>query len=158
MVRIPYLAALVAAPLIALALVALGATSASAHARYERSDPPAGGMVDASPPVLRAWFTQELMLRSAIVVVDGAGAQVDLGDGRVDQDDPDRKSMVVSLPELPVGVYTVYWLTSSAEDGDDEAGSFTFGVGMMPTSADTADSPASTAMAGWPAAPCHGEL
>ena len=150
----PSLAALVAAPLAAVALVALCTTPAGAHARYERSDPQAGTMVDASPPVLRAWFTQELMLRSGIAVFDEAGTQVDLGDGRVDQDDPDRKSMIVSLPSLPTGVYWVYFLTASAEDGDEESGWFTFGVGVMPPSAESTASPTTAGRA--PAVPGDG--
>ena len=152
----PSLAALVAAPLAAVALVALCTTPAGAHARYERSDPQASTMVDASRPVLRAWFTQELMLRSGIAVTDEAGTQVDLGDGRVDQDDPDRKSMIVSLPPLPGGVYWVYYRTASAEDGDEETGWFTFGVGVMPPAASTAAPTA--AAAGQPVVPCTGEL
>src|SRR5215213_9908084 len=88
-------------PLIAVALLLLSTTApAFAHARYDSSDPMAGAMVDTTPTAVRVWFTQELMLRSAITVVDEAGNQVDLGDGRVDQDDPNRKSMIVSLPPL----------------------------------------------------------
>ena len=151
----PSLAALVAAPLAGLAMLALGATPAWAHARYERSDPQAGTMVDASPPVLRAWFTQELMLRSGLAVFDEAGNQVDLGDGHVDQDDPDRKSMIISLAPLPNGVYWVYYLTASAEDGDEETGWFTFGVGLMPPAANTATPTA--ADPGGPSAPHPGD-
>ena len=144
-------------PLVAVALLVASTTApAFAHARYERSEPMAGLMVDASPTVLRAWYTQELMLRSAIAVVDEAGNQVDLGDGRVDQDDPSRKTMVVSLPPLPVGLYWVYYVASSAEDGHDEVGSFTFGVGMMPPVAHT-DSASVTAESSQQASTC-GEL
>lgn len=124
-----------AAPSLALGLLAtIGTMPAYGHSRYDRSEPTAGGMVDGAPFVLRAWFTQELMLRSTMVVVDEAGARVDLGDGQVDQDDPDRKSMLVSVPALPVGVYTVYWSNLSAEDGHTGCGTFTFGGGMMPPS------------------------
>ena len=112
-------------------------------------------MVDGTPFVLRAWFTQELMLRSTIVVVDEMGNQVDLGDGRVDEDDPDRKSMVVSLPALPYGVYWVNWTTVSAEDGDDDGGTFAFGVGVTPPTAGTEIPPA--AASGRPNHTC-GEL
>ncbi len=57
---------------------------------------------------------------------------MDLGDGRVDPDDLERKTMLVTLPPLPPGDYWVYYLAASAEDGHDEAGSFTFGVGVVP--------------------------
>jgi copper resistance protein C len=135
MSRIRRPASLVAASVIAVASFLGGAATTFAHARYDRSEPAAGSVVDGGPLVLRAWFTQELMLRSTIVVVDELGNQVDLADGRVDQDDAERKSMLVSLPALPVGVYTVQFVAASAEDGHDEAGSFAIGVGMTPPAA-----------------------
>src|SRR4051812_22100078 len=75
-------------------------------ARYARSDPSAGATVASTPFVERVWFTQPLHSRSTLTVVDGNGTQVDLGDGRVDLDDADRTLMLVSLPALPIGVYT----------------------------------------------------
>ncbi|MFN8635639.1 MAG: copper resistance protein CopC [Chloroflexota bacterium] len=125
----------VSAAVVALALLAATSTSAFAHARYDHSDPPANAALDGQPFVLRAWFTQELTSKSTIKVVDANGVQVDLADGRVDLDDPDRKAMTVSLPALPVGVYTVQYTSISAEDGDPFDGTFAFGVGMAPPSA-----------------------
>jgi methionine-rich copper-binding protein CopC len=72
------------------------------------------------------------MKASTLQVMDDAGTQVDLGDGHVDLDDPDRKVMLVSLPDLQQGVYTVHWTAQSAEDGHTAAGHFTFGVGIAP--------------------------
>jgi methionine-rich copper-binding protein CopC len=123
------------AAVVGLSLLLASSTQAFAHARYDRSEPPAGSMVDGQPFVLKTYFTQELTSKSTIRVVDANGAQVDLADGRVDLDDPDRKLMVVSLPALPEGVYTVEWGSVSAEDGDPESGTFAFGVGVAPTSA-----------------------
>ena len=57
-------------------------------------------------------------------------------DGRVDQDDPDRKAMLVSLPSLPSGVYTVEYIAVSAEDDHSEYGTFAVGVGMDPPAAE----------------------
>ena len=145
--------------MLALALLFGGTPApASAHARYDRSDPMAGAMIDTSPTALRAWYTQELMLRSAITVVDEAGNQVDLGDGRVDQDDPSRKTMLVSLPPLPGGLYWAYYVATSAEDGHDEVGSFTFGVGVMPPAADASTTPIAAAESGQSAHYSTGEL
>jgi methionine-rich copper-binding protein CopC len=112
--------------------VTLGDVTAFAHARYDRSEPPAGAMVPGTPLVLKVWFTQELMRASTIVIVDESGARVDLGDGRVDLDDPDRKVMLITVPELPTGSYTVYWSTVSAEDGHTGCGAFTLGAGVAP--------------------------
>jgi hypothetical protein len=36
--------------------------------------------------------------------------------------------MLVSLPQLPSGAYQVTWTTLSAEDGDEETGTFAFEV------------------------------
>jgi methionine-rich copper-binding protein CopC len=104
----------------------------SAHARYDHADPDISVALDGSPSVLRAYFTQALMKASTIRIVDENGAQVDLGDGQVDTDDPDRKVMMVSLPSLTPGLYTIQWSSVSAEDGDPDSGTVTFGVGMAP--------------------------
>jgi copper resistance protein C len=131
------------AAVVGLSLLLASSTQAFAHARYERSEPPSGSMVDGQPFVLKAYFSQELTSKSTIRVIDSNGAQVDLADGRVDLDDPDRKLMVVSLPALPEGVYTVEWGSVSAEDGDPDTGTFAFGVGVAPPSASQpADAPA----------------
>jgi methionine-rich copper-binding protein CopC len=110
-----------------------GVSGVSAHARYDHSVPDVSAPLDGSPLVLRTYYTQELMSASTVQVLDVAGNQVDLGDGRVDLDDPDRKAMTVSLPALPMGLYTVQWSTVSAEDGDAETGAFIIGVGMGPS-------------------------
>lgn len=118
---------------IAVLVVGLGFSSTAsvfAHARYDRSEPPSGSALDGTPFVLKAWFSQELTSKSTIRVVDASGVQVDLGDGHVDLDDPIRKMMLVSLPELPPGIYTVQYGADSAEDGHTYPGAFAFGVGM----------------------------
>ena len=109
---------------VALALFAglfvTGTSGVSAHARYDHSDPDVSAPLDGSAPfVLRTYYTQELMSASTVKVVD--------------LDDPDRKAMLVSLPALPLGLYTVQWSTVSADDGDAETGAFVIGVGMGPT-------------------------
>jgi copper resistance protein C len=129
------------AVVLALGLLAASTGNVFAHARYDRSEPPAGSMVDGQSFVLKAYFTQELTSKSSMRVVDANGVQIDLGDGHVDLNDPDRKAMYVTLPELPVGVYTVEYTAESAEDGHAEPGTFAFGVGMTPPSA---TDPAST--------------
>ena len=124
-----------AALTLAVGMFVASVSGVSAHARYDHADPDVSVALDGNPFVLRAYFSQELMKASTIRVVDTAGTQVDLGDGRVDTDDPDRKAMVVSLPALQQGVYTVEWNSVSAEDGDPETGTFMFGVGVTPPTA-----------------------
>lgn len=132
----------------ALALLASTGGSALAHARFAHAEPAAGSTLDGAPFVLTAWFTQELTSRSAIRVIDAGGVQVDLGDGRVNLDDPDRKVMLVSLPHLPEGTYTVEIVAESAEDGHAEPTSFTFAVGAAPAADQPAAAPDPEAVEG----------
>jgi len=132
-----------AAIIVALGLLLVSTGSVFAHARFERAEPPLDAAFDGAPVVLKAYFSQELTSRSTIRVLDGYGTQVDLGDGHVDLDDPIRKTMLVSLPELPVGLYTVDFVAESAEDGHPEPGTVAFGVGMTPPAAEQpAEAPA----------------
>jgi methionine-rich copper-binding protein CopC len=112
-------------------LLLLGASrGASAHARYDHSDPASESVVPTAPAQLQAWFTEGVRNQgSSLQVMDAAGNRVDNNDGQVDLNDPDRKRMFVSLQSLPDGVYTVRWVTVSADDGDQAEGSFRFGVG-----------------------------
>ena len=125
---------------LAIALGTFGAATgpAFAHARYVSHEPALGAAFDGSPITLKVNFSQELRLASMVKVSDANGTQVDLGDGRVDPDDPDRKAMLVSLPQLEPGLYTVEYIAVSAEDDHSEYGSFTVGVGMDPPAAGTA--------------------
>jgi methionine-rich copper-binding protein CopC len=112
------------------AIIFGGPRGASAHARYDHSDPAADGVVAAAPAQLQAWFTEGVRSQgSTLQVMDAAGNSVDRGKAQVDLQDPDRKRMFVSLQPLPDGVYTVHWLRISADDGDQAEGTFRFGVG-----------------------------
>ena len=145
MVSRKQLAGAIGALVIALSTFGAAAGPAFAHARYVSHEPALGAAFDGSPIILKVNFSQELRLASLVKVSDANGAQVDLGDGRVDQDDPDRKAMLVSLPQLEAGVYTVEYIAVSAEDDHSEYGSFAVGVGM--------DAPAAVAPAAPAAAP-----
>lgn len=126
----------VAALVLAVSLLFVSAGQAFAHARFERAEPPIDAPLTGEAIVLKVYFSQELTSKSSIRVLDANGVQVDLGDGRVDLDDPIRKTMLVSLPELPVGLYTLDFSADSAEDGHEYPGTVAFGVGMSPPAAD----------------------
>ena len=125
----------IAALFLAFGLILSSTGSVFAHARFERAEPPIDAPLDGAPVVLKTYFSQELTSKSTVRVLDANGIQVDLGDGRVDLDDPIRKTMLVSLPELPVGLYTIDYMADSAEDGHEYPGTAAFGVGMAPPSA-----------------------
>jgi hypothetical protein len=85
--------------------------------------------LDESPPEVIAWFAEELVSgESSITVFNTQGNQVDNGDGGVDLNDLDHASMIVTLPSLPDGSYTVQW-HAVLLDGDATDGAFAFAVG-----------------------------
>jgi methionine-rich copper-binding protein CopC len=94
-----------------------------------KSDPADGAVLDQAPTQVRAWFNEEMQTgESTISVLDASGQPVDLGDGGVDLNDAYHASMLVSLPSLPDGAYTVRWHVVLL-DGDPSDGEFTFYVG-----------------------------
>jgi methionine-rich copper-binding protein CopC len=106
------------------------AENAIAHARLDQSQPAVDATLAEPPAEVRVWFTQELTLsRNEMAVYDVDGVQVDNGDTHVDQSDPNRKQLVVSLPWLSPGAYQVAYTSSSAEDGDLATDSYWFTVG-----------------------------
>jgi len=113
---------------LALAGALVLAGTAYAHADYARSEPGAGSVVSAPPERVEIWFTQDMFRRAGenwIRVVGADGAEVQAGEAEIDDDDRRRLTVAVQ-PDVPPGEYTVTWRTLSAEDGDDEEGSFTF--------------------------------
>lgn len=105
--------------------------SVQAHARVDRALPEPDSTLVESLAEVRVWFTQELTLRgNELWVADADGNQVDNGDAAVDQGDPNRKQLAVSLPTLSSGTYTVRWTSSSAEDGHSLSDSYQFTVAL----------------------------
>jgi copper resistance protein C len=101
---------------------------ASAHAGYVRSEPGAGAVVAAVPTEVVIWFGQDLFRRAGengIEVLGPDGAAVQAGEAVVDDDDRRRLSVALASGLGP-GVYIVDWHSLSADDGDTDAGSFTF--------------------------------
>jgi copper resistance protein C len=114
--------------LAALSVLVMALTVA-AHAKLVRAEPRPGSSVTTPPTALRAWFNDELdTKRSTLRVIDRKGARIDRGDGRVDLDDLDRKSMVVGLKPVGPGTYTVQWTAVSADDGFVARGSYRFTI------------------------------
>ena len=115
--------------LLVLLLVGM-VTAVSAHdAAIVKSIPANGEVLAESPPQVTAWFEEELVSgESTMSVFNTQGEQVDNGDGGVDLNDPDHASMIVTLPALPDGSYTVQW-HAALLDGDATDGAFAFAVG-----------------------------
>lgn len=116
---------------------------ALAHDVQPTKTEPADGAVLAQPPdKVTAWFPEEIVVeKTTFQVFDAQGKQVDLGKGGVDLNDPSHKVLVVSLPKLAEGVYTVKW-DVGLTDGDSAQGGFRFGVGNVTIPASAPAGPA----------------
>lgn len=103
------------------------APAAWAHAFLDHASPPVGSTVQASPPEIKLWFTQELEPAFSAVRVeqDGGGKRVDKDDAKVDADV--ATLLQVSLPKLQPGRYRVTWRVLSVDTHVTE-GDFTFDV------------------------------
>jgi copper transport protein len=119
-----------AGTILLVVLLAGMVTAVSAHdAAIVKSIPANGDVLAESPPQVKAWFEEELVSgESTMAVFSAQGEQVDNGDGGVDLNDPDHAIMIVTLPSLPDGSYTVQW-HAALLDGDATDGAFAFAVG-----------------------------
>lgn len=119
--------AVVVGAFVALLLAARGA---AAHSNLVRAEPPPDSSVSTSPTTLRLWFSEAVEPGfSDVRVLDSARRQVDRGDSHVAPDDP--TALMVSLPALPPGVYTVAWRTLSAVDGHPTSGAYSLAVSIQ---------------------------
>ncbi|HEY3763293.1 MAG TPA: copper resistance protein CopC [Verrucomicrobiae bacterium] len=85
-----------------------------AHAFLDHADPKVGSTIIGSPAEVKTWFTQELEPAfSSLQVMDAQGREVDKKDMHLDE--KDKKLMIVSLPPLPAGTYTVNWQAVSVD-------------------------------------------
>ena len=101
---------------------------AYAHAILVRSEPADNSILSESPAEIRMWFNETIVVKfSSVKIQDQNGNSVP--DLIIQGDENDRTLMIVSLPELPQGIYTVYWNTYSASDGHIARGFIVFGLG-----------------------------
>lgn len=100
--------------------------AAAAHANYLRSDPAPNAHLDTPPARVLVGFSEKVKVASSgLTVLDAAGHEL----AAQAQPTADPTELVLPLPALSDGVYTVAWQTVSAEDGDAAKGYFAFEVG-----------------------------
>ncbi|HWC05340.1 MAG TPA: copper resistance protein CopC [Methylomirabilota bacterium] len=110
---------------LALGLVLL-ATPAWPHASLVRSSPARRATFTTAPDRVQLWFNEAIEPRfSRVSVLDAAGRPVDLGDARVEPDDPKR--LAVGLKPLGPGAYRVRFRVLSV-DGHVVESEFPFTV------------------------------
>jgi methionine-rich copper-binding protein CopC len=109
-----------------LAMLGLGvAGPAFAHAFLQRASPPVGGELAASPPTVAISFTEAVEpLFSTIEVHDPTGAAVAVGKPHAAGG---GKQLIVDLPKLSPGKYTVIWHVTSVDTHKTE-GRYSFTV------------------------------
>jgi len=97
------------------------ASPAFAHAFLEIASPPVGASVDASPPELSIRFTEGVEPMFSKIEVDGAGgAAVATGKPHLAPDS--NRRLIIDLPKLPPGTYTVIWHATSVDTHKTEGG------------------------------------
>lgn len=99
----------------AAAILLLGTQSrALAHAFLDRADPKVGSAVNGAPSEIKLWFTQDVEPAfSSIEVRNADGTEVDKKD--VHLDEKNKSLLIVSVPQLPSGTYTVFWRVVSVD-------------------------------------------
>jgi len=117
------------------------AGTASAHASVIDSNPKMNSTVIlAKLPTTITVTTAENMKPGAsnsdLLVYGPSGKLISQGDATIALNDPTHMSVAIK-PEK-AGVYTVYWKTVSADDGDPDQGAFGFTVTSTSSSPSTA--------------------
>lgn len=103
----------------------LAASPAFAHAFLARANPAVGSETRVAPQAVTITLTERVEPRfSRIEVRDAAGARVDNGDT---QGGDKPETLLVGLPRLPPGAYTVIWHATSVDTHKTE-GKFTFTI------------------------------
>jgi len=119
-----------AAAFLLAVLAVLTVANAWAHAEPATAKPGDGAVLTTAPGEVVLEMSQEMGRQAGlndIDVFDAHGKEVTTVAAVVDNND--RKRLSVALPsQLPAGVYTVKWKTSSAEDGDPANGQLSFTV------------------------------
>jgi len=101
---------------------------ALAHAYLLRSDPADNALLAEAPRQMRLWFNEPISPQfSSAQMLDIDGTALDLLRIEVDADEPGL--MILELPELSEGVFSVRWKVLSEADGHFTQGLLVFGVG-----------------------------
>jgi methionine-rich copper-binding protein CopC len=113
-----------------MALAAFGIVSA--HAELDHCTPGVTSTVASAPGQIVCVYSEEIdTKRSTMSVWDAKGTEVDNKDAHVDLNDPDHKTLLVSLDtsKTPNGLYTVQWRTVTPDDNGLSYGAWQFVIG-----------------------------
>ncbi|MEZ4658888.1 MAG: copper resistance protein CopC [Caldilineaceae bacterium] len=97
-------------------LFGLTSQSAQAHADIIRAEPIDGEVLETAPAELRFWFNEPILPQFSLVqLVDAANQPI--ANVQVQPELSPEGALVVTLPELEPGAYTVMWRVLSDVDG-----------------------------------------
>ena len=115
------------AVILALLATVVATSAALAHATLLRSDPTDNAVLAEPPETVRLWFSESISPEfSSAQLLDINGQPVELPGIQVV---PTESLMVLTLPELSPGLYSVRWKVLSETDGHFTQGLLVFGVG-----------------------------
>ncbi len=112
-----------------LLVVSTGGLGRWAHATLIESNPADGSTLGVSPSEVRLRLAEDISLRfSTVQLLDVSGQAVDSSAMQLSR--PEPGVLVLTLPELLPGVYSVFYKTLSEADGHFTRGLTVFGVGV----------------------------
>ncbi|MEW5957250.1 MAG: copper resistance protein CopC [Chloroflexota bacterium] len=107
--------------------VAVLPPAASAHAGLVRSDPADNAILAVPPREARLWFSETISAEfSGAQIFDINGKVIAASNIHIE---PAEKLMILTLPDLPPGLYTIRWRVLSEADGHFTHGLLVFGIG-----------------------------
>jgi len=113
----------------ALTTILVTTPGAQAHATLVRSDPANSAILPDPPPEVRLWFSESISAEfSTAQILDAKGQAIQPTNIQVDPTDP--RLMILTLPELAPGLYSIRWKVLSESDGHFTQGPIVFGVGQ----------------------------
>ena len=102
------------------------ANSVLAHATLVKSDPPRRASLSSSPKQIKLWFNEKIEgLYASVKVLDSNKNSITENNPEIVPDDP--KSVVLNIPEIGPGRYTVQYRVMSV-DGHVMESNFDFNV------------------------------
>lgn len=114
--------------IVALLVVTFDTPGVSAHAVLVRSEPADSAALVEPPKTIRLWFNEPLSAEfSSAEILDIHSQPVEIISIHIDAADPNL--MVLALPELAPGLYSIRWKVLSEADGHFTQGPLVFGVG-----------------------------
>ena len=113
--------------IITIGCLLTGPIPAQAHANLERSEPPNNAVLSESPHQILLWFSETVGVRfSSMRLLDMNGRTIE--GLRISQDPAQPRQLIIEVPPLTQGIYSLNWKTLSTSDGHDTQGLLVFGI------------------------------